>query len=86
MPKGYQPPDNAKPGEPFEVVATLVQTEDGEFELQAIDGNPIPKDKEPDEDEQGTGEDGGDGGGGPQAKFAAKIKLPWDDEEDDSAK
>jgi hypothetical protein len=81
MPKGYQPPDNAKPGEPFEVVATMVQTEDGEFELQAIDGQPL--DEKP--EDEGAETDGGDAEGAdtPQSKFAKGIKLPWNNEGDD---
>lgn len=72
MPKGYQPPDDAKPGEPFEVVATMVMTEDGEFELQAIDGVPI---EEAPEDEAAEGPET------PESKFAKGIQMPWDEEE-----
>lgn len=38
MPKGFEMPENAKPGEPFEVVATIVAGEDGSFNITAIDG------------------------------------------------
>ena len=41
LPKGYEPPENAQPGQPFEAVATLSMEEDGTFELVAIDGMAI---------------------------------------------
>lgn len=50
LPEGFQPPANARPGEPFEVVATLEPTEDGGFQLTAIDGMEVPgEDEEVDE-------------------------------------
>lgn len=88
LPKGYQPPDNAKPGEPFEVVATLVMEEDGEFELKAIDGIPLPEDKE-DQEDQGEDEGAEDeqapdvnAPDHPLSKFSKSISMPWGDEED----
>jgi hypothetical protein len=51
LPAGYEIPDNAKPGEPFEAVVTLVAEEDGSFEIKAIDGMEIEEDEEPEEDE-----------------------------------
>lgn len=60
LPKSFVPPDSARPGEPFEAVARIKVTDDGSFELIAIDGTEL----EPEEDEM--------------SKFAAKIKLPWD--------
>lgn len=41
LPKEYVPPDTARPGEPFEAVATIVPGEDGSFNLTAIDGNEL---------------------------------------------
>lgn len=52
LPEGYQAPDNAKPGEPFEVVATLVQGKDGGFELTAIDGIKLEESGEEEEYEE----------------------------------
>lgn len=41
MPPGFEMPDNAVPGEPFEVVATVVVEDDGSVMVTAIDGAPI---------------------------------------------
>ena len=38
LPKGYRPPEGARPDEPFEVVATVVLAEDGSFKLKTLDG------------------------------------------------
>ena len=38
LPRGYQPPESARPGEPFEVVAVIVPSEDGSFSLKSLDG------------------------------------------------
>ena len=51
LPAGYEVPANVKPGEPFEVVATLELNEDGSFELEAIDGMDLEKPEEPDPEE-----------------------------------
>jgi hypothetical protein len=51
LPQGYEVPDNAQPGEPFEVVATLEMEEDGTFELKAIDGMKIEEQEEPEPEE-----------------------------------
>lgn len=45
LPEGYQLPENARPGEPFEAVATLKPNEDGSFELVAIDGIELGKEE-----------------------------------------
>lgn len=42
LPEGFQLPATAKPGQPFEVVATLMMGEDGVM-LQALDGVEIPE-------------------------------------------
>ena len=73
LPDGYQPPDNAQPGEPFEVVATVVQTEDGTFDLTAIDGQEVTEDE--------TDEEPAEGEESPETKLAAAVKIPWGDEE-----
>lgn len=50
LPKGFEPPASAKPGEPFEAVATLMMNEDGTFELSALDGMDLGELNEPDPD------------------------------------
>jgi len=49
LPKGYQPPERARPGEPFEVVAVLILSEDGTFTLKSLDGVALGKEDEPQE-------------------------------------
>ena len=50
LPKGFEPPVSAKPGEPFEAVATLLMNEDGTFELSALDGMDVGELNEPEPD------------------------------------
>lgn len=50
LPEGFQMPASAKPGEPFEVVATLVAGEEGVM-LTALDGVKLPEEQEEDEEE-----------------------------------
>ena len=50
LPEGFQLPESAKPGEPFEAVATLKMEEDGSVELKALDGVEIPEEDEENED------------------------------------
>lgn len=64
LPTGYELPDGAKPGEPFEVVATLVASDDGTFDLVAVDGMEI--EETPDTDVET-----------PEEEMAPAIKLPW---------
>lgn len=67
LPPDYQAPENARPGEPFEVVAMIRPGEDGSFTLTAIDGIELPsEDDEPEMEEMSE-----------EAKFAKKIPLPW---------
>lgn len=61
------PPKNARPGESFEVVATLSQEEDGTFELEAIDGVKLPDDD--------TKEDA------MERTDSTNIKLPFEEED-----
>jgi len=67
LPDGFELPENAQPGEPFEVVATLELEEDGSFQLVAIDGVELPdsekEDDEPDED--------------PVSRRNAEVVMPW---------
>ena len=51
MPEGFTPPQNARPDEPFEVVATICPCEDGTFSLKAIDGMKMPEDDEEGDDD-----------------------------------
>lgn len=43
LPKGFQLPATAKPGEPFESVATLTMGEDGSVKMTALDGVALPE-------------------------------------------
>lgn len=49
LPEGFTPPSNARPGETFEVVATIEPEEDGSFMLVAVDGIKLPEEDEIDE-------------------------------------
>ncbi len=71
LPKGFAPPQNARPGEPFEVVATLSQEEDGSFELEAIDGVKLADEEE---EEEMPVDDRTD---------STNIKLPFGEDEED---
>lgn len=51
LPEGFQMPDTARPGEPFEVVATIMPSEDGTFSLSALDGMALAE-EEAEEDEE----------------------------------
>ena len=75
LPEGYEIPENVKPGQPFEAVATLVASGDGTFELTAIDGTelaPEGEDEEPEmEESMMTGEQ----------RLAKNVRLPWEDDD-----
>lgn len=47
MPDGFAAPEDAQPGKPFEVMATVMMSEDGMLALSAIDGAPIASAPEP---------------------------------------
>lgn len=51
LPKGFQLPAAAKPGEPFESVATLIMDEDGTVKMSALDGVKLPESEAPEEEE-----------------------------------
>ena len=51
LPEGFQLPATAKPGEPFESVATLLMHEDGSVEVTALDGVALPEEEESEEQE-----------------------------------
>ena len=67
LPAGYELPENARPGEPFEAVATLTQEEDGTFELTAIDGIKLGEEAEPAEAED-------------EAPATPPMTMPWNQE------
>lgn len=69
LPEGFAPPKNARPGEPFEVVATVTQAEDGSYDLVAIDGTPVPDEEEMTEEVPMD----------PRTD-ASNIKLPFEEE------
>jgi hypothetical protein len=62
LPEGFQPPENLKPGTPFEVVATMTMSDDGTYDLTAIDGVELP---ESEEDE------------GEEDEMEVELQLPW---------
>ena len=72
LPPDYQLPENARPGEPFEVVAMIQPAEDGSFTLTAIDGIALPSEEEAEAPEMEEMSE--------EAKFAKKIPLPWGEE------
>jgi hypothetical protein len=77
LPKGYELPEGAKPGEPFDAVASILLNEDGTFTLSAIDGMELASEEaEMEEDEAQEEMDN------PLVKFAQQVKMPWSDEED----
>lgn len=45
LPEGFMPPKNARPGEPFEVVAMVKPSDDGTFALISLDGIKLPEDE-----------------------------------------
>ena len=71
MPEGFTPPKNARPDEPFEVVATIRPSEDGQFSIVALDGVQMPEDEEPEENEEEVDE----------RVDSSKIRLPFEEEE-----
>jgi|694.fasta_scaffold51929_5 hypothetical protein len=50
-PKGFSAPEDSKPGQPFEVMATVVMAEDGSLTLNAVDGVPVTEAPEPEDTE-----------------------------------
>jgi hypothetical protein len=51
LPEGFQVPSTAKPGQPFEVVATIVMGEDGAM-LTSLDGMELAEEEEEGEEEE----------------------------------
>ena len=73
LPKGYELPEGAKPGEPFDAVASILLNEDGTFTLSAIDGMELDAEEAEAETEEEMD---------PMARFAKQVKMPWSDEEE----
>lgn len=63
------PPDTARPGETFEVVATLKPSEDGSFSLVALDGVKLEEDEEEETEEM-------------ERTDSTNIRLPFEEDED----
>ena len=72
LPDGYELPDNARPGEAFEAVATIRPSDDGSFMLVAIDGMEMAADEEAPSAEEEAEELS------EAQKFATKVPMPWD--------
>jgi len=51
-PKGFTPPDNAKEGDTFEVLATVRMQADNVLQLDAIDGMPVMHDSKQEDQEE----------------------------------
>lgn len=52
MPDGFAAPEDAQPGKPFEVMATVMMSEDGMLALSAIDGAPVASASDDDDEEE----------------------------------
>lgn len=52
LPEGFQMPASAKPGEPFEVVATLLADENGMVNMTALDGMALAEEMEEEDAEE----------------------------------
>jgi hypothetical protein len=55
-PEGFSAPEDSKPGEPFEVMATLTMGDGGTLTLNAIDGAPVAMDAESEDGEMEAAE------------------------------
>lgn len=73
LPEGFEIPADVLPGEPFEVVATLEVSDDGSFELTAIDGVELSDEPEVEVEVEET----------PENRLAAKVALPWPEDDED---
>jgi hypothetical protein len=74
LPASYEVPSGVKPGEPFDAAATLVQNEDGTFNLVAIDGVDLDADTE----ETEGAEEQGEPTEGPPPADQRRMPMPWD--------
>lgn len=68
LPEGFKMPTDAKPGQPFEAVATLVMGEDGTM-ITALNGVALAEEME-DEEMEGEGE---------ETEYAEpEVKIPFE--------
>jgi hypothetical protein len=76
LPEGFPLPENARPGEPFEVVATIAPGEDGGFSITAIDGMKLSEEEEPEDEMEEEDETEGET---PVNEYndASGVKLPF---------
>ena len=75
LPKGYELPEGAKPGEAFEAVASIMLNEDGTYDLAAIDGVDLAMEEDEEmEDEEDMDEEDDS----PMAQTARKIQAQLD--------
>jgi hypothetical protein len=81
LPQGFKMPEGSRPGEPFEVVATIAPSEDGSFSLAALDGMSLPEEgemEEPEEmEEMGEEEEYEEGAPVNERTDSSKIVLPF---------
>lgn len=70
LPEGFPMPENSRPGEPFDVVATIRPDEGGMFSLVALDGMELPSGEGDEMEEEDEGEV-------PEQVDATNVKLPF---------
>jgi hypothetical protein len=78
LPEGFKMPEGSRPGEPFEVVATIAPDEEGGFSLAALDGMSLPEEEtEEMETEEMMEEEPAGGEPVNERNDASKIVLPF---------
>jgi hypothetical protein len=70
-PEGWQMPEDATPGEPFQALGTFMADEDGNITLTEIDGTAIPTSEMEGEEEGG--------------EIEIEMKMPEKEESDEEA-
>ena len=70
-------PEGSRPGEPFEVVATIAPDEEGGFSLAALDGMSLPEEAEEMETEEMMEEEPEGREPVNERNDASKIVLPF---------
>jgi hypothetical protein len=71
LPDGFPMPENARPGEAFEVVATIQPSDDGTFDIAALDGMPMPEEEMMEEETEEMGEM-------PDRTDSSNISIPFE--------
>ena len=51
LPEGFELPETARDGEPFDAVVTLKPGDDGSYIIEAVNGSPMPKENMEEEEE-----------------------------------